>query len=87
MNLIAKHARELALKKKGVKQLISNNEWLYSANLLLLSNVPAKSSQLVGDMGCMDDLLEAMRQHPDNVPLLTATCNALWSLTVNGGLM
>ena len=42
------------------------------------------AAQCVGDLGGVNDVINAMSQFPDHVAVQTTCCNALWSLTVNG---
>ena len=44
------------------------------------------ASEIIGLNGSLQDVLTAMRSFPENVVVITACCNALWSLTVNGKL-
>ena len=51
---------------------------------LLLVGLAAdnKASDIMGGMGCIQDVLNAMQTFPDDSDLLIVCCNALWSLTV-----
>ena len=42
------------------------------------------AAETIGSCGGIQDILAAMRAYPGNADLMSACCNALWSLTVNG---
>ena len=72
----------LVLRRHSYK--ISNN---FYPNLLVDNDIPHVTeiaAETIGSCGGIQDILAAMRAYPGNADLMSACCNALWSLTVNG---